>query len=626
MSTTHATVAERRGDTVRWLLRSARGLVAPLLAATAARIVSQLLGVALLVLTAGALVRAAGGASSAVSVGTLAVTLVVIALAKAALRYAEHYAGHWVAFTALQRLRELFFSSLVPQAPAATKGRAGAALTETATRDIDRIEVFFAHTFPPAVSAVVTPAVALVWLGIAVDARLALLLAPFVCAVLLLPLVSARTVWNTARRVAEGRGAVAARIGDDVHGTRDVLMLGAQERRLADLDADGATLTEARSASGAVQGARSGAIDLVQAGSLIAVVVLGLHEEVGAAAVVLALAVAIGLRGPARGVDSFTAGLDAALASAQRLRAIVDAPPAVTDPVVADPAVTDTDTDTDTEGGSEPMTSTPARQGGASAVGAAARRSGADVTFRGVSFTYPRTGVDPAADAGAARPRRALEDVSVAFPAGAWSYVVGVSGSGKSSLASLLLRAWDPDEGAVLCGGTPVAAMPLDTLRSHVALVDQRPTLLIDTVGANLRLARPEATDAEVADVLRVVGLDGWAASLPEGLDTVLASGRTQVSGGQLQRLALARALLAAPDVLVLDEALSQLDEQTADDVREALLRRRPDRTTLEITHRVDRVPDDAFVAVIDAGRLVEQGRAAGLRVRGGAFSRLAAR
>lgn len=617
MSTVHSAAAESRWDTTRWLLGSARGLLTPLLLAAVARIVSQLLGVGLLVLTAGALVRAATDAGAdGVRVGLLTAALVVIALAKAALRYAEHYAGHWVAFTALQRLRELFFSSLVPQAPAATKGRAGAQLTETATRDIDRIEVFFAHTFPPAVSAVVTPAVALAWLGTAVDVRLALLLTPFVCAVLLLPFVSARTVWNAARGVAEGRGAVAARIGDDVHGTREVLMLGAQERRLEALDAAGAKLTEARTASGAVQGTRMGAIDLVQAGSLIAVIVVGLQTGVEAHSVVVTLAVAIGLRGPARGIDSFTAGLDAALASAQRLRTIVEAPPTVTGPDCDGEPVTTVPTDPTQE--SEPdEVSVPDDP---------AHGRGVEVTFKDVSFTYPPPGSERAAQSRAARPRRALTDVCVTFPAGEWSTVVGVSGSGKSSLASLLLRAWDPDDGTVLCGGTPVAAMPLDTLRSRVALVDQRPTLLIDTVGANLRLANQEATGAEVVEALRVVGLDEWASSLPDGFDTVLSSGRAQVSGGQLQRLALARALLAEPDVLVLDEALSQLDEPTADDVRRALLERRPGCTTLEITHRVDRVPDGAFVAVIDAGRLVEQGRAVDLRARGGAFSHLVSR
>lgn len=583
----------RRTDTAGWLVRHAEGLLAPLLLAALARIISQLLGVGLLVVMADAIVRAAAG--DGVRFGALAGLLVCASLLKATLRYAEHYAGHWVAFTALQRLRALFFSALVPQAPAATRGRAGAALTETATRDIDRIEVFFAHTFPPAVSAVLTPAIALTWLGIAVDSSSALLLLPFVLAVLVVPLVSARTVWRSARQVAADRGAVAARVGDDVHGVRDVLMLGAQQRRLAELDAAGDGLTRARSASGAVQGVRTAIIDLVQAAAVIVIVGAGAATGHGLWLVASGLAVAVGLRGPVRGVDGFMAGLDAALASAQRLRAIVDAPPAVTDP-------------------REPQELEPAETSGPHGV-----------EFRGVTLRYAvtatrGTGDDPASGVVA---RTALEDVSVVFPGGEWSFVVGVSGSGKSSMASLLLRAWDPEAGEVRLGGASVAGLSLDALRSRVALVDQRPTLLAASVLDNLTLAAPDASAEQVRAVLDAVGLSEWADALPLGLDTVLAAGRTEVSGGQLQRLALARALLARPQVLVLDEALSQLDEATAALVRARLAAARPGITTLEITHRVDLVPDDAFVAVIDAGRLVEQGRTAQLREEAGSFGRL---
>lgn len=586
----------RRRHTAGWLVRNAEGLRSPLLLAALARIISQLLGVVLLVVMADAVVTAAAGEE--VRVGALAGVLVGASLIKAGLRYAEHYAGHWVAFTALQRLRELFFAALVPQAPAATRGRAGAALTETATRDIDRIEVFFAHTFPPAVSAVLTPAIALIWLDSAVESSAALLLMPFVLAVLVVPLVSAGTVWTSARRVASDRSAVAARVGDDVHGVRDVLMLGAEERRLTALDAAGDGLTRARSASGSVQGARTAIIDLLQATAVLVIVGAGAVTGQELRDVAVALAVAVGLRGPVRGIDSFMAGLDAALASAQRLRAVVDAPPTVTDPREPSQVLL------------EEVPTAP------------------DVEFCGVTLRYALTdsSSDPAASgdgASGAAVRTALEDVSVVFPGGEWSFVVGVSGSGKSSMASLLLRAWDPETGEVRLGGATVAGLPLDVLRSRVALVDQRPTLLADTVLRNLILAAPEATAEQVRTALDVVGLADWVDGLPRALDTVLVSGRTEVSGGQLQRLALARALLARPQVLVLDEALSQLDEATATSVRGRLAAARPGLTTLEITHRVDLVPDAAFVAVIDAGRLVEQGRAAELRAEAGAFSRL---
>ncbi|WP_035282042.1 ABC transporter ATP-binding protein [Brevibacterium album] len=623
--------SDTRWSTARWLLARTRGLLFPLVLSALARISAQLLGIGLLVIAASALIAAFEGRG--VHAGGLGGLLVVMALAKAGLRYAEHYAGHWVAFTALQRLRELFFSRLIPQAPAATKGRAGAALTETATRDIDRVEVFFAHTFPPAVSAVLVPLAALLWLGAAAEAGLAWLLVPFAVVSLVLPLLSARTVWRAARRVAECRGEVAAHIGDDVAGVREVLMSGAQGTRLRSLDAAGRALTRERSGSGAVEGLRAGLLDLLQAGALVTVVAVGVQTGAGAEAILLALAVAVGLRGPVRGIDGFAAGLDAALASAERLRAVTEAPPAVVDPAAVGQSVVNA------PAGSAPSVltapppaeglsarATPSATAGLPALATPSATAGLStsdepspsddplpsVEFRGVSFSYGS--------------RPVLHDVSLRLPGGEWSCLAGVSGGGKSSLAALLLRDWDPAEGTVLLGGVDVARLPLDVLRSRVALVDQRPTLLTDTVGANVRLAAPEAPDAAVMDVLAAVGLDEWAQTLPRGLETPLAAGRSQVSGGQLQRLALARALLAEPEVLVLDEALSQLDGETAAHVRAQLRRLRPGGTTLEITHRVDLIEPDVHVAVLDAGRLVESGPAGELRGRGGAFDRLLAR
>ena len=241
--------APSRIGLTRWLIGHTRRLVPVLGVAVVARIAGQLMGVALLVLAADAIARTSGGA--AVSLPGLVGLLAGVALGKALLRYLEHYAGHWVAFTALQRLRELFFDRLIPQAPAATTGRAGTELTERATRDIDRIEVFFAHTFPPAVSAVAVPALALGWLATATDGLLAAAVAPFVAAiVLVVPLLSHRATWHAAREVADARGAVAAHLGDDIQGVREVLAFGAREARLDGLaDADRA-LASARGRAG----------------------------------------------------------------------------------------------------------------------------------------------------------------------------------------------------------------------------------------------------------------------------------------------------------------------------------------------------------------------------------------
>lgn len=564
---------------LRWLLGGIRGLLPKLGISVLARILQQLLGVALLVVAAAAVVAAEP------PTWALAGWLVGIALVKAALRYLEQYVGHWVAFTALQRLRELFFARLAPQAPAATQGRAGAELTERATRDIDRVEVFFAHTMPPAISAVAVPAVALLWLGAVVDGALALVLAPFAALAIALPFLAGGASWRSARAVAERRGALAARLGDDLQGVREVLGFGIQRARLDALDGADRALTAARSRAGALQGVRTAGVTALLGGSLVAVLAVASDGSDA----VLALAVAAGLWTPVRGVDAFATGLDAAFAAAARVREVVEAQPLVRD----DAAV-------------------PAGTGPAGPTPPAASAPG--IVLDRVTLTYP------------GRSRPALDEVSLRLVSGAWSTIVGVSGSGKSSLGALLLRGWDPDAGTISLGGAPLTALPLDALRRRVALAPQQPVLLSGTLASNLRLAAPGADDERLLDALRTVALDDWVAGLPEGLATPLRERGVDVSGGQRQRLALARALVADPEVLVLDEALSQLDGATAAIVRTRLLERHPGLTVVEITHRADLVPDGSPVVVLDAGRVVETGLAGELRAAGGAFARIEAR
>ncbi|MDN6593423.1 ABC transporter ATP-binding protein [Acidipropionibacterium jensenii] len=573
-----------RRSLVGWLVGHTRRLVPVLGIAAMARIASQLAGVALLVIAARAVVSvarigdASTGSPSHPQLLALGLTMAGVALAKAVLRYLEQYCGHWVAFGCLQRLRELFFSRLVPQAPAATTGRAGAELTERATRDIDRIEVFFAHTLPPAVSAVLVPVLALAWLA-GTSGVLALTLAASVLVVLVVPVIGASLSWRAARRVAAGRGEVAAQLGDDLQGVREVLALNAGPARMASLEAADRRLGSLRGRSGALAGVRAGIIAAVQPAGLVAVVVVTPLCGAGWESMLTALAVGIGLWTPARGIDDFVQGLDDSLAAAERVREVIDATPLVVDP------------DSLVGGGQDPR-----------------------IVLDRVSFGYPGGG------------RTALDDVCLTAEPGSWTRVVGVSGSGKSTLAGLLLRGWDVDSGSVRLGGVDVSAMSLDELRSRVAMVPQHPVLFSGSLADNLRLARPEADARLLERALAAVCLEDWAAGLPQGLDTPMTGRGSGVSGGQLQRIAIARGLVAGPEVLVLDEALSQLDAPTAERVRAGVARWRRGMTVLEITHRVDLVPDDSPVIVLDAGRMVEQGMAGRLRAGDGPLSRLVAR
>jgi ATP-binding cassette subfamily C protein CydCD len=178
-----------------------------------------------------------------------------------------------------------------------------------------------------------------------------------------------------------------------------------------------------------------------------------------------------------------------------------------------------------------------------------------------------------------------LEDLSLALPPGARIGVIGRSGSGKSTLAAMLLRFLDPRSGEATLGGTPTHWLGLDDLRSVVGLVDDDPHVFGTTLVENIRLARPDATDAEVADALRQARLGDWVSSLPDGLDTWLGDGHASVSGGERARLGIARALLSSQRVLVLDEPIAHLDHATAERLADEVLSGPRDRSILWITH-----------------------------------------
>jgi len=237
-----------------------------------------------------------------------------------------------------------------------------------------------------------------------------------------------------------------------------------------------------------------------------------------------------------------------------------------------------------------------------------------EVRFEHVDFAYPGSG------------RNVLSDVDLTIPAGTTAAVVGPTGSGKSTLASLLPRLNEPGAGRVTIDGIDVRDLRFRDLSAIVGVVSQETYLAHASVRDNLRIAAPEATDDVLWEALEAAHVAELIRSLPAALDTMVGARGHRFSGGEQQRLAIARTLLRNPRVLVLDEATSALDNTTEAQVQAALDHLASTRTTLTIAHRLSTVEDAEQIVVLDGGRVVEHGTAPELRAAGGAFAELSAR
>jgi len=219
--------------------------------------------------------------------------------------------------------------------------------------------------------------------------------------------------------------------------------------------------------------------------------------------------------------------------------------------------------------------------------------------------------------------RWALSDVCFTIEPGQVAALVGPSGAGKTTTTYLLPRLYDPTEGQVCLDGHDLKSLQLDSLAEHVGMVTQETYLFHDTLAVNLRYAKPDATDEELEAVCRAANIYDFIADLPDGYDTLVGERGYRLSGGEKQRVAIARVLLKDPKVLILDEATSHLDSQSEALIQEAMETVMQGRTSLVIAHRLSTIIDADLILVMDHGRLVEQGRHFDLLASGGLYADL---
>jgi ATP-binding cassette, subfamily C, bacterial CydCD len=518
------------------------------------------------------------------SATALLVALVVIAPLAGLLHWLESWLAHDVAYRLLADMRLEVFRKLDALAPAYLTRRRTGDLAGVATQDVELIEYFFAHTVTPALVAVLLPAAVLVTLATFAP-LLALVLVPFLLYTALIPVLGRTRIDRLGSRAREASGELNAHVVDTLQGLGEIVAYGrmrawgerlaAKARRFYDLRlpflrdlARQTALQETATGLGGLAVAAVGAW-LTHTGRL------------DPALLPLLTLLALSAFVPLWEVAQVGRQLADTLGSARRLHVVEREPVPVTD---------------------------------GRGVPAAASVDALAVELADVTFAYP------------ARPRPALEGVSLRVPVGSTVALVGPSGAGKTTVANLLLRFWDPQRGVVRLLGHDLRDYTLDDLRRRIALVAQDTYLFNDTLRANIMLARPDADELALAAALERAALSDVVASLPDGLDTVVGERGARLSGGQRQRVAIARAFLKNAPVLILDEATSHLDAVSEMMVRDALERLARDRTTLVIAHRLSTVRDAGAILVFDQGRVVEVGTHAELITRGGLYAHLVAR
>lgn len=542
-----------------WLLDFGRPVLWPLALSALCRVIELAAGAALLG-------YAAHTAVTAVTTGTgnpaTALTVVLlVAAVKGLFHYLEHYTGHWVAFRVLATMRVFFYQRLAALAPAVTYQHRTGDLLARVTRDIDRLEVFFAHSVVPAIAAVVMPAGVLTWFAATGYPAVALAALPFFVALgALVPFLGRRSAQRAEADTVRLAGTISAHLADTTAGLREITAYGAADRRITEQSELDETAAAHHRIVARWAAARAAATRLAQVAVLLTIAALGHRLGADTATLAAMLAVTVATFPALAAVDGFAALLGSTRTAVHRVRAIAEQAPATPEPDSATAWI--------------PADTAP------------------ELRLDAVTFTHTRPGSAPV-----------LSGVDLTIPAGSTVGMIGSTGSGKSTLGALLARIWDPTAGRVLWDGHDLRSIPLTELRRRVTVVDQDPFLLRASIAENLRLAAPDATDAQLWEALRVVDLDETVRAMPAGLDTSVGERGTELSGGQRQRLALARALLHDGQVVIVDEGTGQLDEPTEQRVLDRVRSVWEDRTVVWITHRT------ATLSLCDSVVRVEDGR-----------------
>lgn len=503
------------------------------------------------------------GENIGLSYGMIMSLAILCGVIRGFLRFLEQYGNHYIAFRLLAVLRDKIFASLRELCPAKLESRRKGAIIAMLTSDIETLEVFYAHTISPVCIAVIVSAAVFFFVGVVSSWYLSLIA---LCGYLLIggiaPLVSSDRLKAAGVRYRAESASFQAYFLDSIRGIRDIVLNRAGETRKREVNRRSDVLLEENRKMKRGMTKAGAATELIVSLVILAALACGIflvsEHRLSAGRMLIGVVAIFGSFGPVIAISALPGNLTQTLASGDRVLTLLSELPAVS----------------------------PVKNGEKIAF--------SDLTVSGVSFSYDGQA-------------QVLQDICMQAKKGEIIGIVGASGCGKSTLLKLLLRFWQKDAGKICYNGTDIDHVDTDSLLEQVTMVSQSTYLFDETIEENLRIARPDATTAEIEHACRMASVHAFILSLPDGYQTRVGALGDNLSAGEKQRIGLARAFLRGSDLILLDEPTSNVDSINEGIILQALKAQKHRKGIILVSHRESTMSVADRIYRVVNGRMTEE-------------------